>query len=178
MALVALNEFDTYSNNFESDNDLVAMKNDIIEAASDIVIDFLGYNPICHQYQEVQTGIGSNKLFMEARPITDVSLVSVDGVAQNIHNITFKDDQVFTKDGSKIFKCGSTICINYMAGTCEAIAPIKMAVLRIASLMLLEANGNIGLSGRTFADQSRSYINYSNYDKYLQPLSYLKTRIL
>lgn len=49
-------------------------------------------------------------------------------------------------------------------------ASIKLSILRIATLMLQETGGNIGLTGKSFGDNSRTFINYSNYRKYLQPL--------
>ena len=49
-------------------------------------------------------------------------------------------------------------------------ASIRLSILRIATLMLSETGGNIGLTGRSFGDNSRTFINYSNYRKYLQPL--------
>ncbi len=47
---------------------------------------------------------------------------------------------------------------------------IKTTILRIATLMLMEAGENIGISGKSFADNSRSFISYTNYSKYLSPL--------
>ena len=47
---------------------------------------------------------------------------------------------------------------------------IKTTVLRIATLMLMEAGENIGVSGKSFADNSRSFISYTNYSKYLNPI--------
>lgn len=47
---------------------------------------------------------------------------------------------------------------------------VPLSIMRIATLMLSETNGNIGLTGKSFADNSRTFINYSNYRKYLQPL--------
>ncbi|MBQ0071486.1 MAG: hypothetical protein KBS81_06480 [Spirochaetales bacterium] len=55
-------------------------------------------------------------------------------------------------------------------GTESLPASIKLSILRIATLMLQETGGNIGLTGKSFADNSRTFINYSNYRKYLQPL--------
>ena len=51
---------------------------------------------------------------------------------------------------------------------------IKLSIMRIATLMLSETNGNIGLTGKSFADNSRTFINYSNYKKYLEPLDGLR----
>ena len=47
---------------------------------------------------------------------------------------------------------------------------VKTTILRIATLMLMEAGENIGVSGKSFADNSRSFISYTNYSKYLNPL--------
>lgn len=49
-------------------------------------------------------------------------------------------------------------------------ALVKTTILRIATLMLMEAGENIGISGKSFADNSRSFISYTNYSKYLNPL--------
>lgn len=47
---------------------------------------------------------------------------------------------------------------------------VKVTILRIATLMLMEGGENIGVSGKSFADNSRSFISYTNYMKYLTPL--------
>lgn len=47
---------------------------------------------------------------------------------------------------------------------------IKLTILRIATLMLMEGGENIGVSGKSFADNSRTFISYTNYNKYLSPL--------
>lgn len=47
---------------------------------------------------------------------------------------------------------------------------VKLTILRIATLMLMEGGENIGVTGKSFADNSRSFISYTNYMKYLSPL--------
>ena len=47
---------------------------------------------------------------------------------------------------------------------------VSITILRIATLMLMEAVENIGVSGKSFSDNSRSFISYTNYSKYLNPL--------
>ena len=51
---------------------------------------------------------------------------------------------------------------------------VRLTVLRIGSLMLMEAGENIGITGKSFADNSRSFISYTNYSKYLSPLQTLR----
>lgn len=56
-------------------------------------------------------------------------------------------------------------------------AAVTLSILRIATLMLMESGGNIGLTGKSFQDSSRTFVSYSNYRKYLQPLDpYRDTR--
>lgn len=47
---------------------------------------------------------------------------------------------------------------------------VRLTILRIATLMLMEGGENIGISGKSFSDNSRSFISYTNYHKYLSPL--------
>jgi len=58
-------------------------------------------------------------------------------------------------------------------------AVFKSTTLRLAALLLTEANGNIGLTSRYFGDVGdRTFVNLTNYDKYLTVLSqYRLTRI-
>ena len=73
------------------------------------------------------------------------------------------DDYYFTRNAK--------VVIAYTAGWATIPNAIKLATLRIAALMYDEAHGNIGITGKQFADLSKQFINYSNYDKYLRPLS-------
>lgn len=52
----------------------------------------------------------------------------------------------------------------------EVPSIVRLTILRIATLMLMEAGENIGVSGKSFADNSRTFISYTNYLKYLSPL--------
>lgn len=42
---------------------------------------------------------------------------------------------------------------------------VRLTILRIATLMLMESGENIGITGKSFADNSRSFISYTNYSK-------------
>jgi hypothetical protein len=59
-------------------------------------------------------------------------------------------------------------------GVIENIIPsiFKQTLLRLAALLLSEADNNIGITSKSFADSgTRTFINYTNFDKYLQVLS-------
>jgi hypothetical protein len=45
---------------------------------------------------------------------------------------------------------------------------IKLTVLRIAALLQSESDSNIGVTSKSFADSgTRTFVNYTNFDKYL-----------
>jgi hypothetical protein len=56
---------------------------------------------------------------------------------------------------------------------------IKMTVLRIASLLQNESDSNIGITSKSFADSgTRTFINYTNFDKYLIQISNYKLLVI
>ena len=56
---------------------------------------------------------------------------------------------------------------------------ILMTIMRIAAILQMESDGNIAISSKSFADSgTRTFINYTDYSKYLLPISkYRKIRI-
>ena len=66
---------------------------------------------------------------------------------------------------------GLEIVIDYDTGWQTVPELIKMSILRIAALLLTEANGNIGITSKSFGDNSRNFLNFTNFQKYLDPLS-------
>ena len=54
-----------------------------------------------------------------------------------------------------------------------------ITIMRIAAILQMESDGNIAISSKSFADSgTRTFINYTDYSKYLLPISnYRKIRI-
>jgi hypothetical protein len=68
---------------------------------------------------------------------------------------------------------GNAIDIGVIDTTVPAI--LKQTILRIAALLLTEADNNIGITSKNLGDSgSRTFVNYTNFDKYLIPLSRFK----
>jgi len=107
--IVAVEDFNAYSGNWEDKPEAVKLKTLFLQSAEEIVEGYLGYD---------------------------------------------------LEDGPETGLWGN--------GGIPSVVPLS--ILRIATLMLSETGGNIGLTGKSFADNSRTFINYSNYRKYLQPL--------
>jgi len=52
---------------------------------------------------------------------------------------------------------------------------IKMTIMRIAALLQTEADGNIGVTSKSFGDSgTRTFLNTVNFDKYLIQISKYK----
>lgn len=47
---------------------------------------------------------------------------------------------------------------------------ILLTIKRIATLLLMEAGENIGITSKSMPDNSRTFINYTSYMKYLRPI--------
>lgn len=173
-SLVTVSQFNTYSGNFEDDADSVSLKQTCLDSAENIVTQYLGYNPSSQSYEQFVSGIGDYKLYLNSRPITGVNYLKIGDEEIDLTQIECKDNYIYETNRNNIFKVGvDNIYIEYTGG--QKIIPqlIVLTILRIASLMLMETNGNIGLSGKSFSDSSRSFVSYSNYQKYLQPLNSL-----
>ena len=58
------------------------------------------------------------------------------------------------------------------SGATTIPAEIILTILRIAALLESEANQNIGVTSKTFADSgNRTFVNYTNFNKFLFPIS-------
>ena len=171
MALVTVDELNAYSGNYET----AAYKTTLVEAASDIVVKYLGYNPsqAARTYRTV--GWGNDFVILPVPEVSAVASLVVDGETWPSSDYLAIVDPVSGRTRleltSKTFLRGAKVVITYTAGYETVPDAIKLAALRIAALMLEEANGNIGVTGKTFADMSKQFISYTNYDKYLRPLS-------
>ncbi len=102
--LVTVETFNNYSGNYEESEQIVGLKTQILEAAQEVVTEYLRFDPE-EQWEEEQVP-----------------------------------------------------------------SIVRLSILRISTLMLMEAGENIGVSGKSFADNSRTFISYTNYLKYLSPL--------
>ena len=172
--------FNAYSNNYEDSEDAVLLKTEFLKAAEGIVTDYLGFSPEEKEYRDVLLdGTDKGILYLPARNITKLSSLAFDGEGKDISDIILADDRIEYRTGDVFRSLGRKyISLSFMAGWDKDSMPstIRLAVLRIATLMLQETGGNIGLTGKSFADNSRTFVSYSNYRKYLEPLSPLRIR--
>ena len=167
--------FDTYSGNFESSLEEVSLKQTFLNSAMEMVSSYIGYSIEEKIYEdELIESAGSRVLFFPASPIKEITYLSIGGLTFDTNILKFKGDKVHIK-GYGYFPKGFAVA-TFKAGWTEENLPstIKETILRIATLMLAETNGNIGVTSKTFGDNTRSFVQYTNYAKYLEPLQMYK----
>lgn len=168
MALISVDELNEYTQNFET----AAYKTTLVGAASDIVEGYLGYSVASAARTHEVVSFGTEAILLPVPNVTAVSQVSVNGVVLSSADYMLLQGRLFSQIVfTNSIPRGNKIVVTYTAGFAVVPDIIKSAALRIAALMLEEANGNIGTTGKTFADMSKQFISYTNYDKYLRPLS-------
>ena len=170
--------FNTYSGNFEDSSEAVLLKGSFLNAAEEIVVSYLGFDPNLGAYTDLAvSGTGMRRLYLPLRSIASVEELYVGNTSVDTSAVVACDDHIRFTDELAVFPRGEdNIRVSLTAGWDAEAMPsvITLSILRIATLMLSETGGNIGLTGKSFADNSRTFINYSNYRKYLQPLDSLR----
>lgn len=175
MAIVSVDDFKVYAKKLDGDVATEALYQTFVDSAETIVEDFLGYDPESQTYSgQTFYGDGRKYLQLKAKPITALTALTIDGVAEDVLDYSFDDDTILRIDGTEFYP-GATIAVSYTAGYTTVPEPIKAAVLRISALLSVEAGENIGVTSQSFdGGNTRSFINYTNYDKYLQPIAKYK----
>lgn len=144
---------------FESGNNIAEL---FIGSAQNIVENYLGYEIETKEYIKHFALHSSNVIKCEVKNITAVSEITVDGTL--VEDYYINDDKIILKQPV----ISDNIIVKFTAGFGEDLPQIiKLTVLRIAALLQTESNNNIGISGKSFMDGSRTFINYTNFDKYL-----------
>jgi hypothetical protein len=170
--------FNTYSGNFEDSAEAVLLKQAFLGSAEEITVSYLGFDPNLRAYTDLlASGTGMRRLYLPVRNIASVGNLSIGAEGIDTTLLAICDDHLRFKDGVTAFPRGvDNIRLSLDAGWEAPLMPpvVTLSILRIATLMLSETGGNIGLTGKSFSDNSRTFVNYSNYRKYLQPLDALR----
>jgi hypothetical protein len=186
MSYVSLEEFKKYSNVYGEDD----LQQNYIDSAENIVNTYLGYSPTLHNYIQYFNGTGANELQLKSKPIATIISVEINGESIPLSEFSIFMDSEFIYY-NKIFPCGKrNIKIEYDAGYGITIdddvvnseyvpSIIKMTVLRIAAILQAESDSNIAVSSKSFGDSgTRTFINYTDYSKYLLPISIYKLIVI
>ena len=144
---------------FESGNNIAEL---FIGSAQNIVENYLGYEIESKDYVKHFALHNSNIIKCGIKNITAVKEVTIDGAL--VEDYYIDDDKVILKKPV----ISDDIIITFTAGfSTDLPAVIKLTVMRIAALLQTESNNNIGISGKSFIDGSRTFTNFTNFDRYL-----------
>ena len=133
-----------------------------IGAAQNIVENYLGYEIESKEYTQHFELHSSNIIKCGVKNITNVAEITIDGTL--VENFYIDDDKIILKQPV----ISDNIIVKFTAGFSTDLPQIiKLTVLRIAALLQTESNNNIGISGKSFMDGSRTFTNFTNFDRYL-----------
>lgn len=181
MALITVSELESYSGDFAADAGITALKGTIVNAASAVVTDYLGYDPISASRVFRTVGTGLDEILLPVPSVSAVASITEDGVtlsATKYSLVASGQKYKIERSDGLAFDRGVKIVVTYTAGYTTAPDQMKLACLRIGALMLSEKDGNIGVTSKSFADMSKQFISYTNYDKYLKPLAPYRAEVL
>ena len=144
---------------FESGNNIAEL---FIGAAQNIVENYIGYEIESKEYVKHFALHSSNVIKCGVKNITAVKEITVDGTP--VENYYIDDDKIILNQPV----ISDNIIVTFTAGFGVDLPQIiKLTVLRIAALLQTESNNNIGISGKSFGDGSRTFTNFTNFDRYL-----------
>lgn len=166
--IITIEDLQKFTQIYPDDNE--TQQELFIQAANDIVCNYLRYNPEEKEYNIFVNGNGTNEIEINYKPITEIKEIKINNETISIDNIAFYNNCIFYKD-SNTFPKGK-INIIFKAGYKIVPAIIKLTTLRIAGILQTENNNNIGISSKSFQDSgTRTFVNTTNFDKYLLPIS-------
>lgn len=168
--IISLEEFYTYCGDYEDSPEVKFRKVQTLDSAQQIVEEYLGYQLLSTNHSEVFEGIEGRRVFLHFLPVQYVDEVKVNGkeILQD-YGYVFDKESIYL---DRFLKPCDKVFVAYTSGWNKNNVPplIRQTILRIATLLYMEGGENIGVSSRSFSDQSRTFINYTNYSKYLHPL--------
>jgi hypothetical protein len=171
MSYADITAFDAFSGNFVDDDDVIALKQVYLDSASSIIDDYIGYSAIANDYDEYLNGSGIDSIQLSAKPITEITSITVEGVS--IDPSEYYSDGEFLYCNSGVFPVGTrNVHVVYKAGYTSIPNLLMLTCIRIAALLLSESGGNIGVNSKSFGDSgTRTFVNTVNYSKYLTLLN-------
>jgi len=169
--ICSIEDLQKYSNVYLDDGDTTQEL--YLGSAQNIVENYLGYKIEQKDYKRFYNGKGFVDLRLGVKNITTISKIEINGKEIDSDSIVIDDDSIVLKSGT--FTEGrKNVYVEFTGGYAEVPEIMKLTVLRIATLLQLESDQNIGVSSRSFADNTRVFQNTTNYDKYLVQLSSYK----
>jgi uncharacterized repeat protein (TIGR02543 family) len=146
---------------------------EFLSSAEQVVSDYLGYAPAAADYVHTFNGQGRSYLTLRS-PVISITSITVAGVTKTLSDYV-TDFETITNKNSEIFPVGALVVVTYRAGWSIIPALVTLCIKRIATLMSMETGERIGVSSQSFdGGNTRNFINYTSYAKYLAPLNSIR----
>ena len=165
--LFVADEFEKYTGVF---GDSLAAS--YLASAQEIVENYLQFPLESRDYTTIVKSTGRAYVRAQARPITELRSVKIDGAEYPLEDFSFCNEYVYRN--AQNFAENSIVEIEYTAGFTAETLPqtIKSTVWQIAALRQIESGQNIGVSSKSFADSgTRVFLSTRKYDDFLIHLS-------
>lgn len=170
-----MDKFQWYLNDFEDSEEALSLKNQYLITAKEIVENYLGYSIDIHDVTEEHISLHSRDIYLREFPVQEVYSVKINGRPLPAPYFTLRGDHVRIVEHFCI-PCDAEIEVQYCAGYRKIPDIVEQTIFRLGSLLKTEANGSIGLTSKSYGNEgSRAYVNFTSFDRYLEPLFPLKT---
>ena len=173
MSIVSAAQFKAYARKADGDPTIEGLYQMLLDSSEVVVNDYLGYTPASASY--VHTFYGNGKLYLMLRaPIIAIASITVAGVSKTVGDFLIDFETITEKNGNP-FPTGSLVVVTYTGGWATIPSSVSEAILDIASLKALKMGEQIGVTSQTFdGGSTRSFLSYTNYAKFLQPLASIR----
>lgn len=168
--LVTLSNFNTFTNDYETSDTIDALKSSCIESAEGIISNYLGYSLLKTEYKYKFKNIYAEFILLPAY-ITSIKTLIINN--QEINSADIIINKIYVTIKNYYNYKNIEIDIDFFGGWEITTLPsiIKITICEIATLLYLQTNKNIGITGLIGTDGlSRTFINYTNFDKYVKKL--------
>jgi len=168
--LIDLEYFNNFTNDFETSTDVDEIKTDCILSAQKIASNYLGYEIEETNIKEVFYNIYNDFIVLRGY-VTKVNTLKIDGTTIDSDDVTIDKYYITISDYTnyKNVKVEVDYTIGWTDTTVDNI--FKVVIAEIATLLYIQTHKNIGITGLVGSDgMSRTFVNYTNFDKYLRKL--------
>lgn len=168
---VTLAEFNAYINDYNDTAAQQALKIDMLNSAQSLVEDYLGYTLGEAAAEETYTWLNKcSHSVMLPKPCEITTLkINGDSVTSYLEHGRF-----YVRDKDNYYRDYRNALIEIKGYWNLQPTPdvVKMVILKIASLLAMETNKRIGVTGVQLPDgNGHQYVSYTNYKKHLLALN-------
>jgi len=167
---VLLSEFNAYLNDYNDTAEIQALKTEMIKSAQSLVEKHLGYTLGEAATEETYTWVNKTSFAIMLPKPCEITTIKING--DTVTNY-LTHGLWYIKDKDNLYRDyqNAEIAITGYWNLQPTPDIVKIVILKIASLMYMETNKRIGVSGVQLPDgMGHQYISYTNYNKHLQAL--------